>query len=225
MYIPRYNSKTGDVTWEISDEVPELETINIKGEQGVQGKGIVDIKKTSSKGVVDTYTIKYSDNTEDQFSVTNGEDGVDGKDGKNGTNGRGIKDIVVESKSEKSTTYKMIFTDDTYYTFTVKNGLPGAKGETGERGRDGNDGKDGKDGKSATIRVSSVETVGPSCVAEVINVGTPTEAALKFFIPKGKQGDKGEKGDKGPQGPAGPEGKKVKLWRQYGDEFVDDCIK
>ena len=38
---------------------------------------IVDIKKTDSSGIVDTYTITYNDNTTSQFTIVNGQDGED----------------------------------------------------------------------------------------------------------------------------------------------------
>lgn len=45
------------------------------GEAGTDGVGISDISKTSSAGLVDTYTITYTDSSTDTFNVTNGEDG------------------------------------------------------------------------------------------------------------------------------------------------------
>lgn len=66
---------------------------NIRGPQGLQGpqgpqgatgptgptgKGIANISYTSTSGLVDTYTITYTDNTTSTFTVTNGEDGEDG---------------------------------------------------------------------------------------------------------------------------------------------------
>ena len=38
-------------------------------------KGIVSITKTGTAGLVDTYTITYSDGTTDTFTVTNGTEG------------------------------------------------------------------------------------------------------------------------------------------------------
>lgn len=43
--------------------------------QGATGKGITSITKTGTSGLVDTYTITYSDNTTSTFTVTNGADG------------------------------------------------------------------------------------------------------------------------------------------------------
>ena len=47
-------------------------SVDIKGEKGV---GIDKIEKTSTDGLVDTYTIKYTDNSTSEFSVTNGKGG------------------------------------------------------------------------------------------------------------------------------------------------------
>lgn len=44
-------------------------------------KSIVSIEKTGTQGLVDTYTITYSDGTTTTFSITNGKDGKDGEDG------------------------------------------------------------------------------------------------------------------------------------------------
>lgn len=54
-------------------------------------KSIVSIEKTGTQGLVDTYTITYSDGTTTTFTITNGKDGENGTDGKDGVNG------VVES--------------------------------------------------------------------------------------------------------------------------------
>ena len=54
------------------------------GEQGLPGEdgvGIANISKTKTEGNVDTYTITYTDGTTSTFTVTNGEDGEDGKPG------------------------------------------------------------------------------------------------------------------------------------------------
>ena len=67
----------------------------IQGEQGIQGPqgqqgpqgipgptgtGISTIKKTSTSGLVDTYTIIFTDGTTMTYTVTNGEKGEQGKD-------------------------------------------------------------------------------------------------------------------------------------------------
>lgn len=45
------------------------------GDAGPAGNGIVSISKTSTSGLVDTYTILYTNGNSDTFTVTNGQDG------------------------------------------------------------------------------------------------------------------------------------------------------
>ena len=51
----------------------------LKGAKGDDGKGIASIEKTSTSGLVDTYTITYSDNTTSTYTVTNGRNGTNGE--------------------------------------------------------------------------------------------------------------------------------------------------
>lgn len=46
-----------------------------RGPAGATGNGIQSITKTGSSGLVDTYTIQYTDGTSSAFTVTNGKDG------------------------------------------------------------------------------------------------------------------------------------------------------
>lgn len=57
----------------------------LKGEAGDDGNGIVSIEKTSTSGLIDTYTITYTDGDTDTFTVTNGEDGANGNKWYRGT--------------------------------------------------------------------------------------------------------------------------------------------
>lgn len=52
-----------------------------QGESGEDGNGIERIEKTSSSGLVDTYTIYYTDGTTTTYEVTNGEEGPQGPPG------------------------------------------------------------------------------------------------------------------------------------------------
>ena len=45
------------------------------GQTGADGNGIVSITKTGTSGLVDTYTITYTNGTTSTFTVTNGQDG------------------------------------------------------------------------------------------------------------------------------------------------------
>ena len=50
----------------------------VDGVDGVDGIGIESITKTDTSGLIDTYTISYTDETSSTFTVTNGQDGEDG---------------------------------------------------------------------------------------------------------------------------------------------------
>jgi hypothetical protein len=45
------------------------------GPRGLTGNGITSIVKTSTAGLIDTYTITFTDGTTTTFDVTNGKDG------------------------------------------------------------------------------------------------------------------------------------------------------
>jgi hypothetical protein len=78
-------SKSGDTaTISITDKDGTTTTTITDGEDGrdgtdgtdgVDGVGIVSITKTATVGLVDTYTILYSDGTTSTFDVTNGQNG------------------------------------------------------------------------------------------------------------------------------------------------------
>lgn len=92
------------------------------GDPGATGNGISSIVKTSTSGLVDTYTITYTDGTTSTFTVTNGQNGADGEDGENG---RGIVSITKTSTAGLVDTYTILYTDNTTSTFTVTNGEDG----------------------------------------------------------------------------------------------------
>jgi hypothetical protein len=60
-------------------DIPQISgAIGTTALYGPAGRGIKSISKTSSSGLVDTYTILYTDNTTSTFQITNGQDGIDG---------------------------------------------------------------------------------------------------------------------------------------------------
>ena len=77
---------------------------NIKG---ATGKGIVSIEKTATSGLVDTYTITYTEGSPTTFAVVNG---------------KGIVSIQKKSTSGLTDTYEIAFNDGPSTTFTVHNG-------------------------------------------------------------------------------------------------------
>lgn len=111
-------------------------------------RSIVNIVKTSTEGLVDTYTITYSDTTTSTFTVTNGANGEDGHTptitvGENGNwfvdgvdtgqkaqgnDGNGITEITGPVTSGLVDTYTIHYSNGTESTFTVTNGKDGEGG-------------------------------------------------------------------------------------------------
>lgn len=95
---------------------------NIKGETGV---GISEITGPVTEGLVDTYTIVYTNSTSRTFSVVNGADGE---------NGNGIASITGPVTEGLVDTYTITLDDGTTKTFTVTNGEDGEDGSDGQNG-------------------------------------------------------------------------------------------
>ena len=76
--------------------------------------GILSIEKTATDGLVDTYTIYYTDGTQTTFTVTNGEDGKNGKNGVDGKDGEDGEDANVSALYQK---YVEIYGNITYAEF------------------------------------------------------------------------------------------------------------
>ena len=83
------------------------------GPAGPAGKGISTIIKTGTVGLVDTYTITYTNATTSTFTVTNGTNGI------NGTNG---VDATANNLQKVITTNYTISDADNNYTIFVNNG-------------------------------------------------------------------------------------------------------
>ena len=84
------------------------------GSDGSDGESVtvVSVEKTSSEGLVDTYTITFSDGTTTTFTVTNGESNV-------------IESIELTDSTGLVDTYTITFTNGSTKTFTVTNGKDG----------------------------------------------------------------------------------------------------
>lgn len=81
---------------------------------GPDGVGILSIEKTATAGLVDTYTVTYTDGDTDTFTVTNGTDGV------------GIVSIEKTATVGLVDTYTITLSDGNTYDFTVTNGSGGS---------------------------------------------------------------------------------------------------
>ena len=79
------------------------------GATGATGNGIASIEKTSTSGLVDTYTITFTNGNSTTFDVTNGADG------------NGIASIEKTGSSGNVDTYTITFTNGNTATFTITN--------------------------------------------------------------------------------------------------------
>ena len=92
-----------------SNENPILDFVlktGAKGDTGATGNGISSIEKTSTSGLVDTYTITFTNGTSTTIEVTNG---------------RGIVSIAKTSSVDYVDTYTITYNDGTTSTFEVAN--------------------------------------------------------------------------------------------------------
>ena len=53
----------------------QISDVKVMLMKGIDGKGIVDIEKTGAQGLVDIYTITYTDGTKSTYTITNGASG------------------------------------------------------------------------------------------------------------------------------------------------------
>ena len=109
-----------NVQWTLDNGTVQTDHVDLPN-----GNGIKSVVKTSTSGLVDTYTITFDDDTTETFTVTNGADGEDGRDGADGQDGNGIEDIEKTSTAGLVDTYTITLDDGTTKTFTVTNGADG----------------------------------------------------------------------------------------------------
>ena len=90
-----------------------------KGDKGDTGVGIASVTKTGTSGLVDTYTITFTDGTTTTYNVTNGAKGD------KGDTGNGIASITKTATVGLVDTYTITYTNGTTTTFDVTNGNDG----------------------------------------------------------------------------------------------------
>lgn len=141
------------------------------GGSGTPGRGIQKIEKTNTEGLVDTYTITYTDTTTSTFTITNGQDGEDGAPGQAGTPGEnGVTPTIGENGN--------------WFLGETDTGKP-SRGEQGVPGQDGSDGAPGQtgppgaDGFSPTITENSGNTESVYKLDITTKTGTLTTPNLK----------------------------------------------
>ena len=151
------------------------------GTPGPAGVGIQKIEKTGTDGLVDTYTITYTNGQAFTYTVTNGANGKDGNPGAKGDPGEdGITPTIGENGN--------------WYLGETDTGKPsrGEKGDPGQKGDSGQKGDPGQTGATPNIQIGNVQTLEPGQQATASMTGTPENPLLNLGIPKGEKGDPGE---------------------------------
>ena len=148
---------------------------------GSGGKGIQKIEKTGTQGLVDTYTITYTDATTSTFTITNGQDGEDGAPGQAGTPGEnGVTPTIGENGN-----WFLGETD----TGKPSRGEQGAPGQDGSDGAPGQTGSPGADGFSPTITENSGNTESVYKLDITTKIGSFTTPNLKGADGSGGSGE------------------------------------
>ncbi len=202
----------GESTWndlialeDLKGEKGDQGDQGIQGEKGDTGNGIASIAKTGTEGLVDTYTITFTDGTTTTFTVTNGaqgEQGVQGDKGDSGENGK-TPTFKIEN-GELKVSYDNGATWTSLGNVQGADGADGTDGRNGFNGSNGKDGKDGKDGITPQLRIN-LET--NEWEASYDNGATWTSLGVKATGEKGDKGDKGDTGAVGADGKDGIDGK------------------
>lgn len=135
-----------------------------KGDRGETGNGILTVVKTGSNGLVDTYTITFTNGTKTTFTVTNGKNGTNGTNGQNGAKG---------DKGDKG---------DTGAT-----GATGAQGVKGDKGDTGATGATGESAYEAYCRVYGYRGSEEQWLADMA-AGRLTQYTVSFDLNGGTAG-------------------------------------
>lgn len=147
----------------------------LPGTPGSNGRGILSIVLTESKGNKDTYTITYTNGSQSTFVVTNGEDGIQGVPGKDG-----------------HTPVVTIGSNGNWFVDGVDSGFK-AQGPKGDKG------EDGKDGRGIKSIVLSSQSDGVSTYTILYTDGTTSS----FTVKDGETGEMGPQGIQGIPGENG----------------------
>jgi hypothetical protein len=111
-----------------TEEKDDLEDLKgEKGEKGDTGNGISSIAKTKTEGLVDTYTITFTNGETTTFTVTNGAAGAQGVQGIQGVPGKDGHTPVITIENGR-------WYIDGVDSGKSAEGVKGATGATGQRG-------------------------------------------------------------------------------------------
>lgn len=177
-------SNNGDLSWSNDKGLPNPETVNIKGQDGTNGKDGSSITSASSGTTTQqngytvtpvTFNKNDGTNVTVNISAKNGVDGTDGQDGSDGTNG------------ENGGTYTPNVAENGDLSWTNDKGLQNPptvniKGPTGATGAKGDKGDTGDTGPANTLTIGTV-TGGETASATI--TGNAPNQTLNLVLPKG----------------------------------------
>ena len=163
-----------------------------QGEQGEAGNGVSSITKTSTEGLVDTYTIIFTDGTTTTFTVTNGADGE-----------QGIQGIQGE-KGEDGHTPVITIQNGRWYIDGVDTGksAEGVKGDTGNG-------------------ISSIAKTKTEGLVDTYTITFTNGDTTTFTVTNGTPGAQGAQGIQGIQGEKGADGHTPVITIQNGKWYID----
>ena len=178
--------------WYVDGEDTGVRAEGLKGETG---NGISSIEKTGTEGLVDTYTITFTDGTTTIFTVTNGAQGAQGEQGIQGIQGE---------KGEDGHSPVITIQNGNWYIDGVDTTKPaqGLKGETGNG-------------------ISSIEKTGTEGLVDTYTITYTDGTTTTFTVTNGAQGIQGIQGEKGDKGEDGEDGHTPVITVQNGNWYVD----
>ena len=152
-----------------------------QGETGATGNGVSSISKKSTSGLVDTYTVAYTNGTTTTFTVTNGA---------KGDTGTSISSITKASTSGLVDTYKITLSNNTTSTFTVTNGISVTSiTKTGTSGLVDTYTIAFSDGTSSTFTVTNGAKGDTGSSGVAIQDTEPTDPSINVWIKPDGTGD------------------------------------
>ena len=145
-------------------------------------KGISSIAKTATVGLVDTYTITYSDGSTSTFTITNGAAGsaptITMTASTDAVSSPTPSVTVTKTGTDEAPTYALAFS-----------GLKGSKGDTGDPGPAG---QDGADGVSPEVAISTITGGHTVTITDADHPG-----GQSFNVMDGTDGQNGQDGADG----------------------------
>ena len=165
------------------------------GFSGATGNGISDIAKTSTEGLVDIYTITYTNGTTTTFTVTNGADGAQGQQGIQGIQGE---------KGADGHTPVITIQNGKWYIDGVDSGksAEGVKGDTGNG-------------------ISSIAKTKTEGLVDTYTITFTNGETTTFTVTNGAAGAQGQQGVQGIQGEKGEDGHTPVITIQNGKWYID----